>query len=374
MSLVCPIRKNYDIQAAVRPFKLDITLPMKMFNSPLTRRRWAKFCANRRSFWSLWLFLGCFCLTMAAELVANDKPLMVQYRGAIYTPFVNFYPETVFGGEFATETDYRDPYFLDLLKKGDGWAVWAPIRFSFDTINYALTVPVPSSPSGENLLGTDDQGRDVLARLIYGMRLSILFGLNLTILSSLIGIFVGAMQGFFGGLVDLIGQRLMEIWSGMPGLYVLLILSAIFVPSFNSLLLILLLFSWMNLGGLVRAEVLRARNLDYVRAARSLGVNEWVIMVRHVLPNAMVATMTFLPFILTGAIVSLTSLDFLGLGLPPGSPSMGELLSQAKNNLQAPWLGLTAFFSLAVLLSLLTFIGEGARDAFDPRKTVGNAA
>ena len=347
---------------------------MKPFWSPLTRRRWAKFCANRRSFWSLWLFLLCFGLTLGAEIIANDKPLLVQYRGELSTPFLHFYPETHFGGEFATETDYRDAYFLDLLKKGDGWAVWAPIRYSFDTINYGLTVPVPSKPTTENWLGTDDQGRDVLARLIYGMRLSILFGLSLTILSSIIGVLVGAIQGFYGGLTDLIGQRIMEIWSGMPSLYVLLILSAVFAPSFTSLLLILLLFSWMNLGGLVRAEVLRARNLDYVRAARALGVRESIIMIRHVLPNAMVATITFLPFILTGAIVSLTSLDFLGLGLPPGSPSMGELLSQAKNNLQAPWLGLTAFFSLAILLTLLTFIGEGVRDAFDPRKTVGIAA
>jgi len=342
--------------------------------SPLARRRWAKFSANRRAFWSLWLFLLCFFLSLGAELIANDKPLLVRCRGQFFTPFLNFYPETVFGGEFATEADYRDPYFKTLLTEGNGWAIWAPIPFGHDTINYSLNVPVPSAPSRDNWLGTDDQGRDVMARLIYGMRLSILFGLSLTILSSVIGVFIGAIQGFFGGLVDLIGQRLMEIWSGMPGLYVLLILSAVFAPSFMSLLLILLLFSWMSLGGLVRAEVLRARNLDYVRAARALGVHEWVIMVRHVLPNAMVATITFLPCILTGAIVSLTSLDFLGLGLPPGSPSMGELLSQAKNNLSAPWLGLTAFLSLAILLTLLTFIGEGVRDAFDPRKNVAGVA
>lgn len=338
--------------------------------SDLTRRRWAKFRANHRAFWSLWIFLLCFGLSLGSELIANDKPLLVQCRGKLFTPFLHFYPETAFGGEFETEADYRDPYFHQLLKDGHGWAVWAPVRFSYDTINYGLNVPVPSRPTPDNLLGTDDQGRDVMARLMYGMRLSILFGLSLTVLSSLIGVLVGGIQGYFGGMIDLVGQRLMEIWSGMPGLYVLLILSAVFTPSFFSLLFILLLFSWMSLGGLVRAEVLRARNLDYVRAARALGVHEWVIMMRHVLPNAMVATITFLPFILTGAIVSLTSLDFLGLGLPPGSPSMGELLSQSKNNLAAPWLGLTAFLSLAILLTLLTFIGEGVRDAFDPRKNV----
>ena len=282
-------------------------------------------------------------------------------------PIVRVYAETEFGGDFDTEADYRDPYVQDLIN-AKGWMLWPPIRFSYDTINYNLPTPAPSAPSAENWLGTDDQGRDVLARVMYGFRLSVLFGLALTVLSSIIGVFAGAMQGYFGGWLDLIMQRVIEIWSSMPSLYILIIFSAFFVPGFWTLLFILLLFSWVSLVDVVRAEFLRTRNFDYVRAARALGVDHGTIIWRHVLPNAMVATLTYMPFILTGSITALTSLDFLGLGLPPGSPSLGEMLAQGKNNLHAPWLGMTAFLSLAIMLTLLTFIGEAVRDAFDPRK------
>jgi len=335
--------------------------------TPLTQRRLANFRANRRGFWSLWLFLLLFVVSLFAEFIANDRPLLVRYDGAFYLPIFVDYPETTFGGEFPTEADYRDPYVQKNIAE-HGFVVWPLIPFSYKTINYGLTKPAPAPPDAVDWLGTDDQGRDVVARLIYGFRISVLFGLVLTILSSIVGVAAGAIQGYYGGLTDLLFQRFIEVWSGLPVLYLLIILSAIIQPNFWWLLGIMLLFSWMSLVDLVRAEFLRARNFDYVRAARALGVSNPVIIWRHVLPNAMVATLTFLPFILNGSITTLTSLDFLGFGLPPGSPSLGELLAQGKNNLQAPWLGFTAFFTLAVMLSLLIFIGEAVRDAFDPRK------
>ena len=331
------------------------------------RRRWAKFTANKRALRSLIVFMLLFMVSMAAELIANDRPLLVYHNGEYYTPFLTVYSEAQFGGEFLTEADYRDPYVQALINK-QGWMFWAPIRYGDATINYDLPVPAPAPPSRDNLLGTDDQGRDVLARALYGFRISILFGLALTLASSVIGIIAGGVQGYFGGWIDLSMQRFIEIWNGLPSLFVLIILASIITPNFWWLLLLMLLFSWVQLVGVVRAEFLRARNFDYVRAARALGVSDLRIMWRHVLPNAMVATLTFLPFILTGSITTLTSLDFLGFGFPPGSPSLGELLAQGKNNLQAPWLGVTAFAILATMLTLLLFIGEGVRDAFDPRK------
>jgi len=337
------------------------------FFSAISQRRFANFRANRRGWWSLWIFLVLFVLSLFAELIANDQPLLVQYEGKFYYPLLKSYPETTFGGDFETATDYRDRFVRDEIT-AKGWILWPPIPYSYQTINRELTVPAPAPPSAENWLGTDDQGRDVVARLIYGFRLSVLFGLTLTILSSIVGVIAGAVQGYFGGLTDLLFQRFMEIWSGLPTLYLLIILASFVQPNFWWLLGIMLAFSWMALVGVVRAEFLRARNLDYVRAARALGVGNIAIMWRHLLPNAMVATLTFMPFILNGAITTLTALDFLGFGLPPGSPSLGELLSQGKSNLQAPWLGLTAFAVLAITLSLLIFIGEAVRDAFDPRK------
>ncbi len=336
--------------------------------TPLTQRRLSQFRANKRGHWSFWIFLVLFIICMGAEFVSNDKPLLVSYEGKIHAPVFKTYPETYWGGDFLTETDYRDHYVQELINE-KGWMLWPPIRFSYDTINYDLPTPAPSAPTAENILGTDDQGRDVAARIIYGFRLSVLFGLALTIVSSIIGVFMGAIQGYYGGKLDLTLQRVIEVWSSLPSLYILIIFSALFVPGFWTLLLILLLFSWVSLVDVVRAEFLRARSFDYVRAANALGVSNPLIMWRHVLPNAMVATMTFMPFILTGSITALTSLDFLGLGLPPGSASLGELLAQGKNNLQAPWLGFTAFIVLAVMLTLLTFVGEAVRDAFDPRKT-----
>lgn len=336
--------------------------------SPLTERRLQQFRANKRGFWSLWLFLALFVIAVAAPFVANDKPLVVAYDSRVYFPtFVN-YPETVFGGDFETEAEYRDEFVIELIE-AKGWILWPPIPYSYDTINYNLQQPAPSPPSSDNIFGTDDQGRDVAARVIWGFRISVLFGLTLTIVSSIIGIAAGAFQGYYGGRLDLIMQRVIEVWGSMPSLYILIIFSSIFIPGFWTLLAILLLFSWVSLVDVVRAEFLRARNFDYVRAAHALGVGNLTIMRRHVLPNAMVATLTFMPFILTGSITALTSLDFLGLGLPPGSASLGELLAQGKNNLNAPWLGIAAFMSLAVMLTLLTFIGEAVRDAFDPRKT-----
>lgn len=336
--------------------------------SPLTRRRLTQFKANKRGFYSFWIFLGLLTVCLFAELIANDRPILVSYDNGIYLPVIKDYPETVFGGDFETTTDFRDPYVQELIN-AKGWILWPPIRFSYDTISYDLPEPAPSKPTAVNILGTDDQGRDVAARVIYGFRISVVFGLILTLISSVIGITAGAFQGYYGGKLDLFMQRVIEIWSSLPSLYILIIFSAMFVPGFWTLLAILLLFSWVGLVDVVRAEFLRARNFDYVRAANALGVPNHTIMHRHVLPNAMVATMSLMPFILTGSITALTSLDFLGLGLPPGSPSLGELLSQGKNNLQAPWLGISAFVSLAFMLTLLTFIGEAVRDAFDPRKT-----
>lgn len=333
--------------------------------SPLNQRRWQNFKNNRRGFYSLWFFLVFFTITLFAEFIANDKPLLVYFKGELYIPIFYSYPETQFGGEFELEMDYRQDYAQELIQP-HGWALWPPIRYSFDTINYARVAPAP--PTLDNLLGTDDQGRDVLARVIYGLRVSVLFGLSLTLISSIIGVAVGAMQGFYGGKIDLFGQRLIEIWSGMPSLYLLIILSSFVEPGFWWLLGIMLLFSWMALVDVVRAEFLRGRNLEYVRAARALGMDNQRLMYRHILPNAMIATVTFMPFILTGAITTLTSLDFLGFGLPAGSPSLGELIAQGKNNLQAPWLGITAFLVMSIMLTLLVFIGEATRDALDPRK------
>jgi microcin C transport system permease protein len=336
--------------------------------SPITKRRLVSFYANKRGFYSLWIFLSIFILSLFAELIANDKPLLLRYEGRFYYPIFIEYPETVFGGFLPTEADYRDPEVEELIEER-GWILWPPVPYSYDTINYNLPVPAPAPPSRDNWLGTDDQGRDVVARLIYGFRISVLFGLILTILSSIVGIAAGAVQGYFGGIIDLLFQRFIEVWQGLPILYLLIIMASVVEPNFWWLLGLMLLFSWMGLVGVVRAEFFRVRNFDYVRAARALGVGNIVIMFKHILPNAMVATLTFLPFILNGSITTLTALDFLGFGLPPGSPSLGELLNQGKANLQAPWLGITAFAVLALMLSLLIFVGEAVRDAFDPRKT-----
>ena len=335
--------------------------------SDLNRRRLSSFRRNRRGYWSMWIFLALFLLALPAEFIANEKPLLVRYAGEWYLPVLFSYPERSFGGDFETEADYRDRFVQELIDS-EGWILWPPVRYGYSTINYQLPIPAPSPPSLENLLGTDDQARDVLARLIYGFRISVLFGLVLTIFSSVFGIAAGALQGFFGGWIDLGLQRFVEIWSGLPTLFMLIILASVVEPSFWWLLLLMLMFSWVTLVGVVRAEFLRTRNLDFVRAARALGVGNARIMIRHVLPNAMVSTLTFMPFILTGSVTVLTSLDFLGFGLPPGSPSLGELLNQGKRNLQAPWLGVTSFLVLAVTLSLLVFVGEAVRDAFDPRK------
>jgi microcin C transport system permease protein len=335
--------------------------------TPLTRRRLEAFRRNRRGYWSLWIFLALFAVSLFAEFITNDRPLVIRYDDAWYFPVFENYPETAFGGVFPTATDYRDPEVQKLILE-KGWMIWPPVPFSYNTINYSLPSPAPSPPDSVDWLGTDDQGRDVLARLIYGFRISVLFGLVLTILSSVVGVAAGAVQGYFGGLVDLGFQRFLEIWGGLPVLYLLIILASFVEPNFWWLLGLMLLFSWTSLVDVVRAEFLRARNFDYVRAARALGVPNRTIILRHVLPNATVATITFLPFILNGSITTLTSLDFLGFGLPPGSPSLGELLSEGKANLQAPWLGITSFLVLAVMLSLLIFIGEAVRDAFDPRK------
>jgi microcin C transport system permease protein len=372
--------------AAVPPERRRIAL------SPINRRRWDNFKSNRRGYWAFWLFTTLFVLSLFAEFIANDKPFLIRHEGRFYFPTVIAYPETAFGGEFETAADYRDPYLRKLIADKGGNMWWPPVRYSYDTHNLDLPTPAPSSPTwmlteeqcksvvekkglsgcGDleyNWLGTDDQGRDVLARLIYGFRISVLFGLTLTIVSSIIGIVAGAVQGYFGGWTDLLFQRVIEIWTSVPSLYLLLIISSVLVPGFFVLLGILLLFSWVSLVGLVRAEFLRGRNFEYIQAARALGVSNATIMFRHLLPNAMVATLTFLPFILSSSVMTLTALDFLGFGLPPGSPSLGELLSQGKSNIQAPWLGLAGFFSVAIMLSLLIFIGEAVRDAFDPRKT-----
>jgi len=359
--------------------------------SPLNARRWRNFRANRRGFWSLWLFIILFFVSLFAEFIANDQPLFIRYDGKNYFPVLITYPDTEFGDDLGTAADYRDPHLQQFLADHNAIVIWPPVRFSYKTINDNPPSAFPSKPTwmlnakdcefaakngyGKcgtlemNWLGTDDNGRDVLARLIYGFRLSVLFGLVLTIVSSVIGIAAGAVQGYFGGWTDLLFQRFIEIWTSVPELYLLLIISAVLVPGFFVLLGILLLFSWVRLVGLVRAEFLRGRNFEYIQAARALGVSNVTIIFRHLLPNAMVATMTFLPFILSSSVMTLTALDFLGFGLPPGSPSLGELLSQGKANVQAPWLGLTGFFAIAFMLSLLIFIGEAVRDAFDSRKT-----
>lgn len=337
--------------------------------SPLALRRWRSFKANKRGYASAWIFLVLFVFSLFAELLANDRPIIVHYENRFYFPIFKVYPETDFGGAFQTEAAYRQPDVQRLIEKNGGWMIWPPIQYGYRTVNFALSEPAPSPPTMENLLGTDDQGRDVLARVIYGFRISVVFGLTLTVLASVIGVMAGAVQGYFGGWTDLLAQRFIEIWNGLPNLFLLIILASVVEPSFLWLLGIMVLFGWTSLVGVVRAEFLRARNFDYVRAARSMGAGNVYVMRRHVLPNAMVATLTFMPFILNGSITTLTSLDFLGFGLPPGSPSLGELLAQGKNNIQAPWLGLTAFFTLALTLSLLIFVGEAVRDAFDPRKS-----
>ena len=378
---------------AVSP--LGLAVPPKrrrVWLSPINRRRWENFKRNRRGYWSFWLFLVLFFVSLFAEFIANDKPFMIRHEGKLYFPAVVTYSETAFGGEFETAADYRDPFLQKLIAEKGGTIIWPLIRYSYDTHNLDLPTPAPSPPTWRlteeqcksvvekkslkscsdleyNWLGTDDQGRDVVARLIYGFRISVLFGLILTLVSSVIGVAAGAVQGYFGGWTDLLFQRVIEIWTSVPSLYLLLIISSVLVPGFFVLLGILLLFSWVSLVGLVRAEFLRGRNFEYIQAARALGVSNAVIMFRHLLPNAMVATLTFLPFILSSSVMTLTALDFLGFGLPPGSPSLGELLSQGKSNIQAPWLGLAGFFSVAIMLSLLIFIGEAVRDAFDPRKT-----
>lgn len=335
--------------------------------SPVNQARWSRFRRNRRGYWSLWIFMVVFVLSLASELIANDRPLMVSYQDRWYFPAMINYSESEFGGPLATRANYQDPWLRQRIEQ-HGWILWAPIRFGANSINYATHLPFPSPPSAQNWLGTDANGGDVLARILYGTRISILFGLMLTLCSSVIGVAAGAVQGYYGGKVDLWGQRFIEVWSGMPTLFLIILLSSVVQPNFWWLLAITVIFGWMSLVGVVRAEFLRTRNFDYIRAAQALGVSDRAIMWRHMLPNAMVATLTFLPFILCGSITTLTSLDFLGFGLPLGSPSLGELLLQGKNNLQAPWLGITAFFSLAILLSLLIFIGEAVRDAFDPSK------
>jgi microcin C transport system permease protein len=361
--------------------------------SALQRRRWQTFKANRRGYWSLWIFLVVFVVSLFAEFIANDKPILVSYKGELYMPIFKAYPETDFGGIFETEADYRDPAVKAMFADAGGWMLWPPIRFSYNTQNKNPPMAFPVKPTWLltdedcklavergfhpcnaqlewNWLGTDDQGRDVIARVIYGFRISVLFGLVLTLVSSVVGVAAGAVQGYFGGWTDLLFQRFIEIWTSVPQLYLLIIVASVIEPNFWILLGILLAFSWVALVGVVRAEFLRARNFEYVTAARALGLSNIRIIFKHLLPNAMVATLTFMPFILNGSITTLTSLDFLGFGLPPGSPSLGELLAQGKDNLQAPWLGLSAFFVIAIMLSLLIFVGEAVRDALDPRKTM----
>ncbi|WP_413991244.1 ABC transporter permease [Labrys okinawensis] len=360
--------------------------------TPLNRRRWRNFKANKRGFWSLWLFLAVFVLSMGAEFIANDKPLVIYDRGHLYTPVFHTYTETDFGGDFETEADYRDPFLTKLLADRGAFVLWPPIRYGPQTRNLNPPTGVPSPPTWAlsddqckaaaqanggstcrdiewNWLGTDDTARDVLARVIYGTRISLLFGLILTVFSSLIGVAVGAIQGYFGGLIDLIGQRVIEVWNALPSLYLLIIISAVLTPGFWILLGILLLFSWTALVQLVRAEFLRARNLEYVRAAKALGLSDTTIMIKHLLPNATVATLTMLPFILSSSVATLTALDYLGLGLPPGTASLGELLKQAAAKPDAYWLSISGFLVTAVLLSLMILIGEAVRDALDPRKT-----
>ena len=340
--------------------------------TPLVRRRLENFKANRRGYYSMWIFLVLFGLSLFAEFLANDKPIVLSVDGRLYFPILEHVTEQEIGGELPIEADYSDPFVLNLIESQNGWRISPPIPYSYSTIDLYIDASAPAPPSARHWLGTDDGAKDTLARLIYGFRLSVLFGITLTIFASLIGVSVGALQGYFGGLVDLIGQRIVEIWAGLPILLILIILASIVEPTVYWLLGILVMFSWMVLVSVVRAEFLRARNFDYVRAARSLGVSDFVIMRRHVLPNAMVATLTYLPFILSDAVTTLTALDFLGFGLPAGSPSLGELMQQGKANLHAPWLGLTGFFTLATMLCLLIFVGEAVRDAFDPRRTMSS--
>jgi microcin C transport system permease protein len=336
--------------------------------SPLNKRRLQNFKSNKRGFYSFWIFSFLFVVSIFADFIANDKPLLIKFDQEYYFPIINEYPETIFGGDFETEADYRDPYVIKLIED-KGWIIMPLIPYTYNTIIRDLDVPAPAPPSKKNWLGTDDQARDVLARLIYGFRISILFGFTLTFFSMIIGVSAGAIQGYFGGRIDLFFQRFMEIWSAIPTLYVLIILASIVQPNFWWLLMILLFFSWMGYVGVVRAEFLRARNLDYVRAAKALGVSNQTIMFRHLLPNATVATITFLPFSLSASVTALSGLDFLGFGLPPGSASLGEMVNQGRNNLHAPWLGLTSFFTLGLMLGLLVFVGEAIRDSLDPRKT-----
>jgi len=334
----------------------------------LSRRRWAKFKTNRRGYWSLAIFSVLFVVSLGAELVSNDVPYIVHYQGGWYFPMLKHYPETTFGGDFRTEADYRDPYILKKIDSNGNWALFPPNHYSYATINESLDRPVPSPPTSDNYLGTDDRGRDVLARLIYGFRLSVLFGFGLTLIGTFVGIAAGALMGYFGGRTDLLGQRFIEIWSAMPELYLLIIFAAIFKPSLTLLLILLSMFGWMGLSDYVRAEFLKGRNLDYVMAARALGVGNLTIMRRHLLPNGMTPVITFLPFRMSGAILALTSLDFLGLGVPPPTPSLGELLAQGKANIEAWWLSLSTFAVLVGTLVLLIFIGEALRETFDPRK------
>ena len=336
--------------------------------SPLNKRRLQNFKSNKRGFYSFWIFSILFIVSIFADFIANDKPLLIKFDQEYYFPIINEYPETIFGGDFETEADYRDPYVIKLIED-KGWIIMPLIPYTYNTIIRDLDVPAPAPPSKKNWLGTDDQARDVLARVIYGFRISILFGFTLTFFSMIIGVSAGAIQGYFGGKIDLFFQRFMEIWSAIPTLYVLIILASIVQPNFWWLLMILLFFSWMGYVGVVRAEFLRARNLDYVRAAKALGVSNYTIMFRHLLPNATVATITFLPFSLSASVTALSGLDFLGFGLPPGSASLGEMVNQGRNNLHAPWLGLTSFFTLGLMLGLLVFVGEAIRDSLDPRKT-----
>ena len=336
--------------------------------SPLNKRRLQNFKSNKRGFYSFWIFSFLFVVSIFADFIANDKPLLIKFDQEYYCPIINEYPETIFGGDFETEADYRDPYVIKLIED-KGWIIMPLIPYTYNTIIRDLDVPAPAPPSKKNWLGTDDQARDVLARLIYGFRISILFGFTLTFFSMIIGVSAGAIQGYFGGRIDLFFQRFIEIWSAIPTLYVLIILASIVQPNFWWLLMILLFFSWMGYVGVVRAEFLRARNLDYVRAAKALGVSNQTIMFRHLLPNATVATITFLPFSLSASVTALSGLDFLGFGLPPGSASLGEMVNQGRNNLHAPWLGLTSFFTLGLMLGLLVFVGEAIRDSLDPRKT-----
>ncbi|MBV6549617.1 ABC transporter permease [Acinetobacter sp. UGAL515B_02] len=335
--------------------------------SPVMQQRLARFKQNRLGFICLIVFAVIFVLAIFSELIANDKPLVVKYQQSYYFPVIQSYPETTFGGIFETEIDYKDPAVQQLIDR-DGWALWPVIPFSYQTPNLELAVPVPSPPSQQNWLGTDDQGRDVLARILYGLRVSLLFGFALTLCAAFIGILIGALQGYYGGWVDLIGQRVLEVWGGLPMLFMVMILVSMFTPSVYWLFVIMLLFGWTALVGLVRAEFLRARNFDYVRAARALGVADRTIIFRHILPNAISSSLSQLPFMLTANITALTALDFLGYGLPPDAASLGELLLQGKNNLNAPWLALSGFFTLALVLSLLIYVGEATRDAFDPRR------